>query len=123
MPVVKVRDIAWARLRSPDLEGRRSSCLDFGMVRAARTKDALYMRGTDPPHHLHVTELGEPRYVGIAYHAGERGRPRRLAQSRGRLGGRGHRRARRRQARAPARPDGYQVEVVYGMRDARRRSR
>jgi hypothetical protein len=27
------------------------------------------MRGPDAPHHLHVTELGAPRYVGIAVHA------------------------------------------------------
>src|SRR5260370_18218528 len=39
------------------------------MVRADRTKNALYMRGTDAPHHIHVTELGESRYVGIAVHA------------------------------------------------------
>jgi len=26
---------------------------------AARTADALYMRGTDPDHHIHVTEKGD----------------------------------------------------------------
>ena len=39
------------------------------MTRSARTVNALYMRGTDPAHHLHITEKGEPKYVGIAYHA------------------------------------------------------
>jgi hypothetical protein len=39
------------------------------MVRSARTNTALYMRGTDAPHHLHVTEKGDPGFVGIAYYA------------------------------------------------------
>ena len=39
MPVVKVKDIAWGRLRSPDLDKQEEFLLDFGMVRAARTKD------------------------------------------------------------------------------------
>ena len=41
----------------------------FGMVRAARTPTALYMRGTDPAHHIHVTEKGDPKFVGFAYYA------------------------------------------------------
>ena len=39
----------------------------FGMVRAARTPTALYMRGTDPVHHIHVTEKGDPRFIGFAW--------------------------------------------------------
>ena len=39
------------------------------MVRAARTPTALYMRGTDAHHHLHVTEKGDPAFVGLAYYA------------------------------------------------------
>ena len=69
MPVIKVADLAYGRLRSPDLDKQEEFLTAFGMVRADRTKTALYMRGTDAPHHLHVTELGEPKYVGIALHA------------------------------------------------------
>src|ERR1700751_2528887 len=69
MPVIKAYDLAYGRLRSPDLDRQEEFRTDFGMVRADRTKNALYMRGTDAPHHIHVTELGEPRYVGIAVHA------------------------------------------------------
>ena len=58
MPTIKVADIAWGRLQSPDLDVAEEFLTDFGMVRAARTGTALYMRGTDPSHHLHVTELG-----------------------------------------------------------------
>src|ERR1700740_2935628 len=69
MPVVKVTDLAYGRLRSPDLDKQEEFLTAFGMVRAERTKNALYMRGTDSPHHIHVTERGEPKYVGIAFHA------------------------------------------------------
>ena len=69
MPVIKAADLAYGRLRSPDLDKQEEFLTAFGMVRADRTPKALYMRGTDSPHHLHVTELGEPKYVGIAFHA------------------------------------------------------
>ena len=70
MPVVKVRDIAFGRLQSPDLDVAEEFLLDFGLVRAARTKDTLYMRGTDPAHHIHITEKGDAKFVGFAYQAG-----------------------------------------------------
>src|ERR1044071_6584468 len=69
MPVIKAADLAYGRLRSPDLDKQEEFLTAFGMVRADRTRNALYMRGTDEPHHIHVTELGEPKYVGIAFHA------------------------------------------------------
>ncbi len=75
MPVIKAADLAYGRLRSPDLDKQEEFLTAFGMVRADRTPKALYMRGTDSPHHLHVTELGEPKYVGIAFHAGPVVRP------------------------------------------------
>src|ERR1700751_2743574 len=97
MPVIKAYDLAYGRLRSPDLDKQEEFLTDFGMVRADRTKNALYMRGTDAPHHIHVTELGESRYVGIAVHA---------ASYEDLGGGKGVRRTA---------PDRYQVEVVHGM--------
>ncbi len=103
MPVVKVKDIAWGRLRSPDLDKQEEFLLNFGMVRAARTKDKLFMRGTDPVHHLHVTELGEPGFIGLAYHAASEEDLRQAVESPRRVAGRGDRRARRRQACPPAR--------------------
>ena len=69
MAVIKVTDIAFGRLRSPDLDVAEKFLTDFGMVRSARTATALYMRGTDPDHHIHVTELGEPAFLGFAYEA------------------------------------------------------
>src|SRR6058998_576701 len=69
MALIKVKDLAYGRLRAPDLDVMQEFLTHFGMVRAARTPTALYMRGTDPSHHLHVTEKGDPAFVGFAYHA------------------------------------------------------
>lgn len=68
-PIIRVRDIAWIRLQSPDLDVAERYLTDFGLVRAARTPERLYMRGTDPVHHIHITEKGEPRVVAIGYWA------------------------------------------------------
>ena len=65
--MIKVTDIAYGRIRSPDLDRQEEFLTDFGMVRAERTSTALYMRGTDPEHHVHVTELGEPGFVSLAF--------------------------------------------------------
>jgi len=69
MALIKVTDIAYGRIRSPDLDAQEEFLTHFGMVRADRTPNALYMRGTDPDHHIHVTEKGEPGFVGFAYYA------------------------------------------------------
>src|SRR3970040_26759 len=115
MPVIKAFDLAYGRLRSPALDQEETFLTDFGMVRAARTKTALYMRGTDAPHHIHVTELGEPRYVGIAVHATSLEDLDRLSRVAGASAiedidepGGGKR------VRLTD-PDGYHVEVVHGM--------
>jgi catechol 2,3-dioxygenase-like lactoylglutathione lyase family enzyme len=116
MPVVKVSDIAFVRLQSPDLDVAERFLLDFGMVRAARTATRLYMRGTGSAHHIHVTELGEPRFIGLAFHAEREDDLRRLAKVPGASGvetvdepGAGKRVWLRD-------PHGYQMEVIYGLR-------
>jgi hypothetical protein len=72
------------------------------------------MRGTDPNHHLHVTELGDPRFVGLAYYAQNEEDLDRLAKVEGSSGiehidepGGGKR------VRLTD-PHGYQIEVVWG---------
>jgi hypothetical protein len=115
MPVAKVRDIAWGRLRSPDLDKQEEFLLDFGMARAARTKDKLFMRGTDPAHHLHVTELGPPGFIGLAYYAASEEDLHKLARVPGATPVEnidepgGGKRVRLKE------PNGYQVEVVWGI--------
>jgi catechol 2,3-dioxygenase-like lactoylglutathione lyase family enzyme len=115
MAQIKVTDIAYGRLRAPDLDAEEEFLTHFGMVRAARTSTALYMRGTDPVHHLHVTEKGDPRFVGLAYHAASEEDLRRLAKASGASGVEtidepgGGKRVRLKE------PNGYQIEVVHGM--------
>src|SRR5262249_28859315 len=86
MPVIKVSDIAWGRLRSPDLDMQEEFLTRFGLVRTERTATALYMRGTDPLHHIHVTEKGDPKFVGFAYYAASEDDLARLAKAPGASG-------------------------------------
>ena len=116
--MVKVADIAFGRLQSPDLDLAEEFLTDFGMVRAERTPDTLYMRGTDPAPFIHVTHLGESRFVGLAFRAREEEDLHRLAASEGASAVEeldapgGGRRVRLED------PHGYQVEVVWGAEEA-----
>jgi catechol 2,3-dioxygenase-like lactoylglutathione lyase family enzyme len=115
MALIKVTDLAYGRLRAPDLDAMEEFLTHFGLARVARTPNALYMRGTDGRHHLHVTEKGAPAFVGFAYHAASEDDLRRVATAPGASpiedidepgGGR---RVRLRE------PNGYQIEVVHGI--------
>ena len=105
MSLIKVTDMAYGRLRAPDLDVMEEFLTRFGMTRAERTPTALYMRGTDPAHHIHVTEKGEPKFVGFAYYAASEDDLKRLAKAPGASGVEDDRRARRRQARAADRAE------------------
>lgn len=67
--MIKVTDVAHVRFRAPDLDRMEAFLTDFGLTRSARSERALYMRGTDPVHHVHVTELGEPAFLGVGLRA------------------------------------------------------
>ena len=111
---IKVRDIAHVRLRAPDLDEMEEFLTEFGMSRAARTDTALYMRGTDPAHHIHVTEKGDPAFVGFAYRAVSEDDLRTVAKMPGASGVEtidepgGGKRVRLTE------PNGYQMEVIWG---------
>jgi len=115
MQGVKVRDIAFGRLQSPDLDVMEEFLTNFGMVRAARTQDALYMRGTGPAHHIHVTHKGPPKFIGVAWYAPNEEALDVAARLSGSSGIEnldepgGGRRVRLTE------PNGYQIEIVYGM--------
>ena len=98
MAVIKVRDLAYGRLRSPDLDMEEEFLTAFGMVRAARTPTALYMRGTDPVHHIHVTEKGDPGFIGFAWAVSNEDELKADLEVAWRVGHREHRRTRWRQA-------------------------
>ena len=68
-PIIRVRDIAWIRLQSPDLAAAEAFLTDFGLQVGERTGSALYMRGTDAEHHIHITELGPPKVLAVGFHA------------------------------------------------------
>jgi catechol 2,3-dioxygenase-like lactoylglutathione lyase family enzyme len=117
MPLIKITDMAYARLASPDLDAAEEFLTDFGLVRSARTRDTLYMRGSDPPHHLHVTHKGEPKFIGFAYYAANEEDLARVATAPGASGVEhldepgGGKRVRLTE------PNGYQIEVVYGIEE------
>jgi catechol 2,3-dioxygenase-like lactoylglutathione lyase family enzyme len=67
--MIKVQDIAYVRFAVPDLDAMQSFAADFGLVLTARENDVLYHRGTDPSPYLHVTELGEAGFRGVAFEA------------------------------------------------------
>jgi len=113
--LVKVTDIAYGRLRAPDLDAMEEFLTRFGLRRTERTANALYMRGTDPNHHIHVTEKGDPKFVGLAYYVDSEDDLKRLTKAPGASGIEnidepgGGKRVRLRE------PNGYQVEVVCGI--------
>jgi catechol 2,3-dioxygenase-like lactoylglutathione lyase family enzyme len=117
MAVIKVRDLAFGRLVAPDLDQMEEFLTHFGMIRAARTPNALYMRGTDPRHHIHVTEKGDPKFIGFAYLAASEEDLHKLAKTPGGSSVEkldepgGGQRVRVRE------PNGYQIEVVHGIED------
>ncbi len=116
VPVVKVQDIAYGRLRAPDLDAMEEFLTDFGMTRVERTRKALYMRGTGPAHHIHVTEKGPPAFIGLGYYASSLDDLKTLAKQPGASGIEtldepgGGRRVRLTE------PNGYQIEVLYGLK-------
>ena len=104
-PIIKVRDIAWIRLRSPDLDEAEQFLTDFGLTRSVRTNDVLYMRGTDPAHHIHITERGPAKVLAVAFHADSLDDLHTLSrEAEGRDAGRADRRTRRRPSGAADRP-------------------
>jgi catechol 2,3-dioxygenase-like lactoylglutathione lyase family enzyme len=116
-PIIKVRDIAFPRFQAPDLDRMEAFLTDFGMQRAARSDDALYMRGTDAQHHVHVTHRGEPAFLGFAFQAAGRADLDILAAATGEAvvpldepgGG---------SAVRLHDPDGRRIDVVFGIADA-----
>jgi len=66
--VTRAKDIAYVTYQVTDLDRAESFLHDFGLVRSARTEDALYMRGTDPSPYIYVARRGgENCFVGGAF--------------------------------------------------------
>lgn len=69
MTGIKIEDIAYVRFRAPDLDLMETFLGEFGLVRAARSADTLYMRGAGTSPFVHVTHLGEAGFVGLGFAA------------------------------------------------------
>jgi len=65
--VVAAKDVAHVRFSAPDLGRMETFLQDFGLVRAHRTEDVLYMRGLGERPFAHVTQRGEPGFLGLAF--------------------------------------------------------
>ena len=116
MPVIRVDDLTFGRLRSPDLDQAEEFLTDFGFYRVERTADKLFMRGTGPAHHIHVTELGGPSLIGWAYEVKDRDALKTLSKFPGATGiehldepGGGER-------VCVTEPNGYRIEVIHGQK-------
>jgi catechol 2,3-dioxygenase-like lactoylglutathione lyase family enzyme len=115
MAAIKVADFAFPRMEAPDLDQMEEFLTHFGLVRAERTPDALYMRGADSHHHLHVTQKGGTKFIGFAYHVADVDDLKRLAKLPGASGIEtinepgGGKRVRLTE------PNGYQIEVIAGL--------
>ncbi len=114
--MINVTDVAYGRFNAPDLDKMEAFLLDFGLHRSARTDDALYMCGTDPDHHLHITHLADKSgFIGMAFKAASMEELKSLATAPGASAveeidepGGGYR------VRLTD-PNGYRVEAVFGI--------
>ena len=114
--MIKVTGLAYARFRAPDLDEMEIFLKHFGLERSARTETALYMRATDEDHHVHITEIGNPAFIGPAFYAGSESDLEKLARVPGASNVEeinepgGGKRVRIKD------PDGFEVEIVYGIK-------
>jgi catechol 2,3-dioxygenase-like lactoylglutathione lyase family enzyme len=114
MPVIKVDDMLFGRLKAPDLDRMEEFLTDFGFFRVERTANKLFMRGTGADHHIHVTELGDPCLIGWSYQVADRDKLVALSKFPGATGiehldepGGGER-------VCVTEPNGYRIEVIHG---------
>lgn len=56
--MIAIQDIAYVRVPTPDLDKMEDFLIDFGLHRALRTEDRLYMRGCGSQPFVHVSEKG-----------------------------------------------------------------
>ncbi|MER5855448.1 VOC family protein [Streptomyces sp900105245] len=83
-PVIKVADLAWLEFEKPDLDRAETFARDFGFAIAARTEEALWLRGTFAGPPCMVIRRGHAsRFVGPAFRAAERTDLDRLAAATG----------------------------------------
>ncbi len=113
MSIIKAVDVSHVRFRAPDLPLMRGFLEDFGMRDAGGSDGNLYMRGQRAAPFIHVTEPGDPGFIGFGLWASSLDDLERLAAKTGIAS---------QPCRAPGGgrvvcltdPDGYIVEVGAG---------
>ena len=116
MSVIRIEDIAHVRFAAPDTGRMRAFLEDFGLE-VFEAQGRLYGKGGDGRPFVHVTELGEARFLAVGLRAADVADLDRLAAEEGVTvedldepgGGRIVR---------LTDPDGYRVEVVAGQAKA-----
>ena len=68
-PIIKADSLAYPMLQVPDLDIQEQFLVHFGMYVVEKTDDTLYMRGEGPQQFIHVTKLGDKKFLGSAYTA------------------------------------------------------
>ena len=117
MPIVKVTQLGHCRLQSPSLDQAEEFLSAFGLVRAERTKDRLYMRGTDAHPYIHVTHVGPSKFLGFGFYVESEDDLKKIAKAPGAKGVEsvdepgGGKRVR------ITDPLGYDMEVVWGQKN------
>jgi len=112
--MIKVTDVAFVRFAAPDLDSMERFACDFGLVVSERRDNTLYCRGTDPEPYLHVSEVGEAGFRGVAFDVASAADLKAASQLEGASavepldGPGGGQRVRF------SDPDGFPVEVVHG---------
>ena len=117
MSEIRVSELAYCRLRLPDLELAERFLVDFGLIAAGREAGRRYYRGTDPTPYCYVVEEGPKVFLGFAFNAKSRADLDALAAREGSAvepidapGGGWRVRLQE--------PGGYDVDVVYGIAPA-----
>jgi catechol 2,3-dioxygenase-like lactoylglutathione lyase family enzyme len=117
--MARAADIAYVSYQVTDLDRMEAFLTDFGLARAARTPDALFMRGASTTPYLHVSRRGSSNaFLGVAFRVETRHDLETLAPLPGSSGiehingpGGGHR-------VVMTMADGHQIEAVHGIMQA-----
>jgi len=113
--MIKVQDIIYVAHRVPDLDRMEAFLTDFGMVKAERTADRMFMRGAGSRPFIQMTEKGAPGFVASGFAASSMADLEQLAGKNGASGiedidGPGG--GKRVKLKGP---DGFRVDVCHGM--------
>ena len=69
MSILRIEDVAFVRFAAPDLAAMRAFLEDFGMPVVEETATRLVARGAGPSPVAHVTDRGDPGFIGVAFRA------------------------------------------------------